>query len=201
MLQQLNIPYIVVDFNQGVEVKLASIRLMGQAMSRAERGGTAGRRIAKVSRIPGGASLGAAAPPVTYIGLGTRARQYGGNYGASIWGAAAWLAGADNIAAGVVSSPSPLRADMSQTRRPEVIFLAGGSWENMPNAVPVGYGTRAAPTDAPDAIRPAGGMATTTGGKKISVFMRFTMTRAHDLRFYLYQYLARKRSIRRVCRC
>lgn len=37
VLQQLNIPYIVVDFNRGAEVKLASIRAMGQAMGHPER--------------------------------------------------------------------------------------------------------------------------------------------------------------------
>ncbi|KKZ17157.1 MULTISPECIES: ABC transporter substrate-binding protein [Serratia] len=147
VLQQLNIPYIVVDFNQGVEVKLASIRLMGQAMGHAERAERLAdeyrqsledtRRRIRQAQLP---------PPVTYIELGDKGPgEYGSSYGASIWGPLLQLAGADNIAAGVVGSPSPLRADYVLTQRPEVIFLAGGDWENMPNAVPMGYGTQAAP--------------------------------------------------------
>ena len=76
VLQQLNIPYIVVDFNQGAEVKLASIRAMGQAMGHPERAERLAseyrqsledtqRRI-REAQLP---------PPTAYIELGDKARR------------------------------------------------------------------------------------------------------------------------------
>lgn len=88
MLQRLNIPYIVVDFNQGTEAKLASIRLMGQVMGHAERAERLAdeyrqslkdtqRRISK-AQLP---------PPIAYIELGDKGpNEYSSSYGGSIWG-------------------------------------------------------------------------------------------------------------------
>ncbi|QBY46461.1 ABC transporter substrate-binding protein (plasmid) [Arsenophonus nasoniae] len=147
MLQRLNIPYIVVDFNQGTEAKLASIRLMGQVMGHAERAERLAdeyrqslkdtqRRISK-AQLP---------PPIAYIELGDKGpNEYSSSYGGSIWGPLLQLAGADNIAVGVVDNPSPLSADYVLTKKPDVIFLVGGDWKNMPNAVQMGYGAQAAP--------------------------------------------------------
>ncbi|MBN5383795.1 ABC transporter substrate-binding protein [Serratia marcescens] len=150
VLQQLNIPYIVVDFNQGAEVKLASIRAMGQAMGhpeRAERLASEYRQsLEETQRRIREAQL---PPPTAYIELGDKGPgEYSSSYGASVWGPLLQLAGARNIAAGVVGSPAPLRADYVLTQKPDVIFLAGGDWENMPNAVPMGYGAQAAPLQA-----------------------------------------------------
>ena len=88
VLQQLNIPYIVVDFNQGAEVKLASIRAMGQAMGHPERAERLAseyrqsledtqRRI-REAQLP---------PPTAYIELGDKGPgEYSSSYGASVWG-------------------------------------------------------------------------------------------------------------------
>ena len=124
VLQQLNIPYIVVDFNRGAEVKLASIRAMGQAMGHPERAERLAseyrqsledtqRRI-REAQLP---------PPTAYIELGDKGPgEYSSSYGASVWGPLLQLAGARNIAAGVVASPAPLRADYVLTQKPDVIF-------------------------------------------------------------------------------
>ena len=88
VLQQLNIPYIVVDFNQGAEVKLTSIRAMGQAMGQPERAERLAseyrqsledtqRRI-REAQLP---------PPTAYIELGDKGPgEYSSSYGASVWG-------------------------------------------------------------------------------------------------------------------
>jgi len=147
MLQRLNIPYIVIDFNQGAEVKLASIRVMGQAMGHAERAEKLAnmyqqsiedtqQRISQ-ARLPS---------PTTYIELGDKGPgEYSSSYGSSVWGPLLQLAGADNIAVGVVGNPSPLRAEYVLAKKPEVIFLAGGDWEKMPNALQMGFGAHVAP--------------------------------------------------------
>lgn len=146
-LQRLNIPYIVIDFNQGAEVKIASIRVMGQAMGnamRAERlANTYRQSIDDTQRRISQAQLSS---PTAYIELADKGPgEYSSSYGASVWGPLLQLAGADNIAAGIVGSPSPLRAEYVLAKKAEVIFLAGGDWGKMPNALPMGYGAHSVP--------------------------------------------------------
>ncbi|NLU18827.1 MAG: ABC transporter substrate-binding protein [Serratia liquefaciens] len=142
VLQQLGIPYIVIDFNQGEEVKFTSIRAMGQALGHAERAerlvSAYRQSLEDTQKRIRQANL---PPPTTYIELGDKGPgEYSSSYGASVWGPLLQLAGADNIAAGVVTSPSPLRSEYVLSKRPEVIFLAGGDWANMPNVVTMGFG-------------------------------------------------------------
>lgn len=142
VLKQLSIPYVVVDFNQGEEAKLASIRVMGQALGNAERA----ERLA-IAYQQGLADIRrritwANSPPQnTYIELGDKGPgEYSSSYSASIWGPLLKYAGAKNIAEGVVTNPSPLRAEYVLSQEPEVIFLVGGDWpKNMPNAVLMGF--------------------------------------------------------------
>ncbi len=91
VLQQLSIPYVVVDFNQGEDAKLTSIRVMGQALGhgeRAERLAIAYQQgIADIRRRITQANLPS---PKTYIELGDKGPgEYSSSYGSSIWGALA----------------------------------------------------------------------------------------------------------------
>jgi len=141
ILQQLKIPYIVIDFNQGVDVKLASIHLMGQALGHPERAeqlanayqqslNDTQRRI-RQANLP---------KPITYMELGDKGPdEYGSSYGASVWGPLLELAAADNIASGIVNNPAPLAIEYVLTKKPEVIFLAGADWEEMPKSLSMGF--------------------------------------------------------------
>lgn len=147
MLQRLNIPYIVVDFNQGTEAKLASIRLMGQVMGHAERAERLAdeyrqslkdtqRRISK-AQLP---------PPIAYIELGDKGpNEYSSSYGGSIWGAAAAAGRCRQYRRRCRRQSFPLSADYVLTKNLMSFFLVGGDWKNMPNAVQMGYGAQAAP--------------------------------------------------------
>ncbi|WP_181255311.1 ABC transporter substrate-binding protein [Yersinia pseudotuberculosis] len=144
VLQQLSIPYVVVDFNQGEDAKLTSIRVMGQALGhgeRAERLAIAYQQgFADIRRRITQANLPS---PKTYIELGDKGPgEYSSSYGTSIWGPLLQQAGANNIATGVVTTPSPLRAEYVLSQKPEMIFLAGGDWPKMPNAVSMGFGAK-----------------------------------------------------------
>lgn len=186
----------------GAEVKLASIRAMGQAMGHPERAERLAseyrqsledtqRRI-REAQLP---------PPTAYIELGDKGPgEYSSSYGASVWGPLLQLAGARNIAAGVVASPAPLRADYVLTQKPDVIFLAGGDWENMPNAVPMGYGAQAAPFRHALLSTPGVPVGLATGDKKPAPLCALPWRRAHDLRFYFCSVSGESPLSGRVCR-
>ena len=87
VLQQLNIPYIVVDFNQGAEVKLASIRAMGQAMGhpeRAERLASEYRQSLEDTQRRIRERSCRHRPLIS--NSATRPGEYSSSYGASVWG-------------------------------------------------------------------------------------------------------------------
>lgn len=202
VLQQLNIPYIVVDFNQGAEVKLASIRAMGQAMGHPERAERLAseyrqsledtqRRI-REAQLP---------PPTAYIELGDKGPgEYSSSYGASVWGPLLQLAGARNIAAGVVASPAPLRADYVLTQKPDVIFSPAATGKTCQTLYRWATAHRLPPSGTPCSVRPACRLAAAAGDKKPAPLCALPWRRAHDLRFYFCSVSGESPLSGRVCR-
>ena len=193
VLQQLNIPYIVVDFNQGAEVKLASIRAMGQAMGHPERAERLAseyrqsledtqRRI-REAQLP---------PPTAYIELGDKGPgEYSSSYGASVWGPLLQLAGARNIAAGVVASPAPLRADYVLTQKPDVIFSPAATGKTCQTLYRWATAHRLPPSGTPCSVRPACRLAAAAGDKNQLLYALYHGGARTIYDFIFVQYLAK----------
>jgi iron complex transport system substrate-binding protein len=87
-----------------------------------------------------------------YVELGQAGADVVGNtYWKSMWGRMLDLVGADNIAAGKLPGAGgwgPLNPEYVLAANPEVIFIAGSSWVNRPNAVLTGFDADLATTRA-----------------------------------------------------
>lgn len=187
---------------KGAEVKLASIRAMGQAMGHPERAERLAseyrqsledtqRRI-REAQLP---------PPTAYIELGDKGPgEYSSSYGASVWGPLLQLAGARNIAAGVVASPAPLRADYVLTQKPDVIFSPAATGKTCQTLYRWATAHRLPPSGTPCSVRPACRLAAAAGDKKPAPLCALPWRRAHDLRFYFCSVSGESPLSGRVCR-
>lgn len=148
-IEALGIPILTLDYNaQTLERHLASTRLLGaalggEAVERAEalaRWYEAGHQ--DVLRRVREAQAAGAPKRRVYVELGYAPETVGNTYNGTMWGRILDTLGAENIANGRIPGAwGPLNPEMVLAARPDVILLAGSSWEHRPKRVRTGHGT------------------------------------------------------------
>ena len=141
-IEALGIPVLVIDYNAEIPARhVASTIAIGQVTGNGDRA----RQLAalytdKLADIQRRASQAGTHPKV-YVELGQGgAGAVGNTYCQGMWGRLLDLVGADNIAAGHIAKAwGPLSPEFVLAANPDVIFIAGSSWVNQPNAVLTGY--------------------------------------------------------------
>ncbi len=142
-VEAAGIPILVVDYNaQKLDNHLTSTVLLGSAFGREERARALAAEyraiyedtLARASRHQGPA-------PRVYVELAQAGPgTIGNSYKGTMWGAILDQLGADNLANGRLASPwGPLNAEAVIAADPEVVFFAGSSWANRPEAVRTGF--------------------------------------------------------------
>lgn len=160
-IERAGIPILVIDYNaQTVERHVASTLAIGAAIGAEDRAEAIATEYAagiedvleRVGRYSG-------PRPSIHFELGQAgADTVGNSYAGTMWGAIADMLGAQNIANGRLAGPwGPLNPEYVIAADPKLIFIAGSSWVNRPNAVRTGYPATAEITRAsllPYAERP-----------------------------------------------
>lgn len=144
-IEGAGIPVVVIDYNaQLLDRHLSSTRAIGKVMGtegRAEELAALYERQYQdvMSRVAKGKGHGPAKK--VYVELGkSGADTVGNSYSGTMWGKIVNLLGATNVADGKLPGPwGPVNAEAVLADRPDVIFIAGSSWVNAPNAVKTGY--------------------------------------------------------------
>ncbi len=145
-LAAAGIPIVVIDYNaQTLERHLASTRAFGAVMgteARAEELAALYEREYNDIQKRIAAAAGGAKKKV-YVELGRDgADKIGNSYQKNMWGSILDNLGADNIANGKLAGPwGPLSPEYVIAANPDVVFIAGSSWVNRPNAVKLGFDT------------------------------------------------------------
>ncbi len=150
-LEQLGIPVLVIDYNAQIPQRhIASVLAVGAAIGADARA----RELAtlyetRLADIQGRAARATRRPKV-YIELGQGGADVIGNtYWKGMWGRMLDLIGADNIAANRIAGAwGPLSPEYVLAANPDVVFIAGSSWVNRPNAVLTGFDADPATTRA-----------------------------------------------------
>jgi ABC-type Fe3+-hydroxamate transport system substrate-binding protein len=164
-IEAAGIPIVVIDYNaQILDRHLASTRAIGKVMgttARAEELATLyeTRHRDVMARVERAQKAGVRRPKA-YVELGQAGPDTIGNtYNNSMWGQILTSMGAENIAVGRIPGPwGPLSQEAVIAANPDVIFIAGSSWLNRPQAVRTGYDMDADGVRrslAPYAARPA----------------------------------------------
>jgi ABC-type Fe3+-hydroxamate transport system substrate-binding protein len=150
-LMAAGIPTVVIDYNaQSVERHVASTLAIGRVLGTEARA----RELAELYRrevtdIERRVASAKAPRPKVYIELGSPGPETIGNtYTTTMWGRILDVLGADNIAKGRVPSLGPLNPEYVLAADPDVIFIAGSSWQDQPRSVRMGYDVDAAATRA-----------------------------------------------------
>jgi ABC-type Fe3+-hydroxamate transport system substrate-binding protein len=160
-ISRAGIPIVVIDYNaQEREKHLASTLALGIALGQPARGQALADNYARnfdgilerVARANG-------AKRRVYVELGQGGPGVIGNsYRGTMWGKILTTLGAENLADGRVPGPwGPIAAEAVLAADPELIFMAGSSWVNRPQAVRTGYDVAPETTRAslaPYAARP-----------------------------------------------
>lgn len=143
-VEAAKIPILVVDYNaQKLDNHLRSTVLLGTVFGREERASALAAEyratyedaIARAARQSG-------AKPKVYVELGQAGpATIGNSYKGTMWGAILDQLGAENLANGRLASPwGPLNPEAVLAADPDVVFFAGSSWANRPEAVRTGFG-------------------------------------------------------------
>ena len=196
VLQQLNIPYIVVDFNQ---VRKSNSPAFGPWVRRwatpsVQNGWPAS--IGRALKILSGvfARRSCRHRPL----ISNSATRGPANTAAAMalrLGPLLQLAGARNIAAGVVASPAPLRADYVLTQKPDVIFSPAATGKTCQTLYRWATAHRLPPSGTPCSVRPACRLAAAAGDKNQRLYALYHGGARTIYDFIFVQYLA-KASIR-----
>ncbi len=142
-LEALGIPVMVIDYNaELLDRTVASTLALGQATDNADRAhALAALYTGKMADVRRRAAA-SGTHPKAYVELGQGGPGVVGNSYANttMWGRLLEQIGATNIADGHVGkSWGPLSPEYVLAADPEVIFIAGSSWANRPQAVVTGY--------------------------------------------------------------
>jgi iron complex transport system substrate-binding protein len=142
-LAALGIPTIVIDYNaQVLEKHLASTLAIGQAMGTEARAGELAalyrREYEEVQRRVAAAQ---GRRPSVYVEVGMEGPDVvGPTFTTTMWGRLLDLVGAENIAKGrIPGAQGQLNPELVLAANPDMILLAGSSWQNQPRSVRLGY--------------------------------------------------------------
>lgn len=143
-IEAAGIPIVVIDYNaQLLERHMASTRAIGRVMGTQARGEELALFYEReyngvMARI---AKSGVTAPKKVYVELGQAgANTVGNSYSGTMWGKLLTSMGAVNVADGKLPGPwGPVNAEAVIADNPDLIFIAGSSWVNKPQAVKTGY--------------------------------------------------------------
>lgn len=143
-IEAAGIPIVVIDYNaQLLERHMASTRAIGRVMGTQARGEELALFYEReyngvMARI---AKSGVTAPKKVYVELGQAgADTVGNSYSGTMWGKLLTSMGAVNVADGKLPGPwGPVNAEAVIADNPDLIFIAGSSWVNKPQAVKTGY--------------------------------------------------------------
>jgi len=142
-VEAAGVPILVVDYNaQKLENHLRSTVLLGTVFGRAERAEKlAAEYRAVYEDTIARARRQAGPPPKVYVELAQAGPgTIGNSYKGTMWGAILDQLGAENLANGRLASPwGPLNAEAVIAADPDVVFFAGSSWTNRPEAVRTGF--------------------------------------------------------------
>lgn len=146
-IEAAGIPIVVIDYNaQLLDRHLASTRALGLVLNQTERA----EELAKLyehnfNEVLGRVARAKEPRKTVYVELGQAGPGTVGNsYNGTMWGKIVTTLGAINLADGRLKGPwGPLAAEAVLAADPDVIFIAGSSWLNRPEAVKTGYDTPA----------------------------------------------------------